>query len=297
MSNTIPAWFSEQYHNVVETLYQQEGSVFRGKCREVTQMGKTQYFEQIGSIDAVKITSRHADTTIIENDHQRRQVTVNDYGQAAWIDPFDRDKMVVNPEASYVQAIVMALSRGIDDEFITATTGTAYADTTGAGSISSVSLPATQQVAVNLGGSNAGLTLAKLVKAKSILGKNEVPRGSKKYFSHRQQQLDDLLNNVSQVQSSDYNNVKALVDGEVNYFMGFEFVPSERLTNVTSTDVTSCLAWDYNAMLMSFAGDITTRVDERPDKNYQWQGYGKMQVGATRMQEKGVVEIYCDESP
>ena len=42
------------------------------------------------------------------------------------------------------------------------------------------------------------------------------------------EQLSDLLVNVVEIKSSDYNNVKALVDGVVNRFMGFEFVSPDK---------------------------------------------------------------------
>ena len=206
--------------------------------------------------------------------------------------------MLINPESSYAQSAAMAFNRAKDEEVIAAATGTSYADTgDGNGAVSAVTLPSTQQVAVNFGGSNVGLTLAKMIESKSILGKNEVPKGTKIYFAYTQQQLDDLLLNVTQVSSADYAAIKALVDGEVNYFMGMEFIKTELLTLTVATDVRTCFAYAKTGILRSMGQEMRGRVSERDDKNYATQVYMNMSVGATRMQEKCVVEVACDESP
>jgi len=188
-----------------------------------------------------------------------------------------------------------------DEEVIEAATGTSYADVNGSGATAAVTLPSTQEVAVDyvLSGSatNSGMTLPKLVKAKSILGKNEVPRGTKKYFAITQQQLDDMLNNITQVSSADYAAVKALVEGEVDNFMGFEFIRTELLTLAAATDIRTCFAYAYPGLLCSVGQDAKGRVSERDDKNYATQVYYNMNIGATRMQEEMVVAVYTDESP
>ena len=41
--------------------------------------------------------------------------------------------------------------------------------------------------------------------------------------------------------------------------------------------------------------DINTRIGERADKSYSTQVYAKGTFGATRVEEKKVVEILCTE--
>ena len=54
------------------------------------------------------------------------------------------------------------------------------------------------------------------------------------------QQVSNLLND-QKVTSADYNTVKALVNGEVNQYLGFEFIRYEALPLATKTR--SCIAY------------------------------------------------------
>lgn len=301
MSTQITAAFVEQYSQNVEHLVQQMDSRFGGKTRTESQKGKTKFFEQIGATEAIRRTSRHADTPRVDSEHQRRAVYLNDYDWSDLIDTLDEVKLLIDPKSAYAQSAAAAFNRAKDLEVIVAASGDAYADKDGSGAVIAVALPSTQKVAVNYvatgSPANSGLTLAKLIETKSILGKNEVPKGSTLYFAYTQQQLDDLLLNVTQVSSSDYAAVKALVDGEVSYFMGFEFIKTELLTLTSSTDVRTCFAYAKQGLLQSMGQDARGRISERDDKNYATQVYMNMSVGATRMQEEMVVEVMCDESP
>jgi len=298
MSVKITTAFVEQYSANVEHLAQQMESRFDGKVRQESQKGKTKFWEQLGATQAVKRTNRHADTPRVDSDHQRRQCVLNDYDWSDLVDTLDDTKMLISPASSYAQSAAMAFNRAKDEEVIDNAVATSYADKNGNGGATiAVALPSTQKVAVNFGGSNIGLTLAKLIETKSILGKNEYPRGDKLYFAHTQQQLDDLLNNVDEVSNADYAAIKALVKGEVNFFMGFEFIKTELMTLTTSTDVRTCFGYASSGILRAIGQDARGRISERDDKNYATQVYYNMSVGATRMQEELVVEVMCDESP
>lgn len=301
MSFQVTAAFVEQYSANVTHLTQQGESRFSGKCREESQKGKTKFWEQLGATEAVRRTSRHADTPRVDSKHRRRACYLSDYDWSDLVDTLDDVNMLIDPSSSYAQSAAMAFNRSKDYEVITAATGTSYADVDGSGSVAAQVLPSTQKVAVDYVASgstaNSGLTLAKLIRAKHIHGTSELPKGTKLYIAHAQQQLTDLLNNVSQVSNSDYASVKALVDGEVNYFMGFEFVKLELLTLNASTDVRTCFSWAHHLLLLSVGQDAKGRISERADKNHATQVYYNMSIGATRMQEEGVVEIACDQSP
>jgi hypothetical protein len=301
MSFQITTAFVEQYSANVEHLAQQMESRFDGKIREESQTGKTKFFEQLGATTAVKRTSRHGDTPRVDSNHQRRASYLNDYDWADLIDSLDDVKMLIDPKSSYSQSAAMAMNRAKDQEVIAAATGDAYADVGGgSGAVSAVALPSSQKVAVDYVASgvaaNSGLTLAKLIKSKDILGKAEVPAGTQIYFAYSQQQLTDLLTNVSQVSSSDFAAVKALVDGEVSYFMGYEFIKTE-LLSLAATDYRTCFAYAKTGLLRSMGQAPSGSIDKRPDKNNAYQVYFNGSFGAARMQEKFVVQVLCDESP
>jgi hypothetical protein len=49
-------------------------------------------------------------------------------------------------------------------------------------------------------------------------------------------------------------------------------------------------------MQLAIQKDIEGRVDERPDKNYAWQVYLRMCMGATRLEEARVCQVLCVET-
>jgi hypothetical protein len=81
--------------------------------------------------------------------------------------------------------------------------------------------------------------------------------------------------------------------GEITEFMGFTWVPTERL-NVTGS-ARRCIAWAKNSLLLGIGKEPSGRISERDDKSYATQIFYSMDIGATRMDETGVVEILCSE--
>ena len=90
------------------------------------------------------------------------------------------------------------------------------------------------------------------------------------------------------VTSSDFNSVKALVNAELNTFMGFQFHRTQRIAEVTATNVRSCLAFHKTGIMLGMGSEIRTRVEERAV-------YLSMDAGATRLEEGKVIEILADE--
>lgn len=297
----ISAWFIEQYSATVQHLAQQSNSRFSGKVRMESQAGKTKFYEQVGPTAAVKITARGSDTPNIQQDLQRRATYLNQYVWATLTDRLDLVEVLVDPNSAFMQNAMMAFNRAKDIEVITAATGTAYADAgSGNGAVSAIPFPAGQTLAVNYvspsvnAGANTGLTLAKLVRVKSLIMQAEFPEGSKIYFAYKQQQLDDLLLNVSVVASTFTSDVKALQIGEVKGFVGMEFIRSQLLS--TTANITTNFAYVEQALLMAVGQDARGRVSERADKNYANQVFMDMSIGASRIQEPGVQACLCDDT-
>ena len=106
-------------------------------------------------------------------------------------------------------------------------------------------------------------------------------------------QISDLLN-ITEVTSSDFNTVKALANGEINSFLGFNFIVSNRLA--LSSTTRSCIAFAQDGIALGIGKDVNARIDERSDKSYATQVYYCTSIGATRMEEAKVVEVQCTES-
>ena len=81
---------------------------------------------------------------------------------------------------------------------------------------------------------------------------------------------------------------------EVNSFLGFNFIVSNRLA--LSSTTRSCIAFAQDGIALGIGKDINARIDERSDKSYATQVYYCMSIGATRMEEAKVLEVQCTES-
>ena len=89
----------------------------------------------------------------------------------------------------------------------------------------------------------------------------------------------------------DFNDIHALVTGKVNYFAGFQFIRYEGLP--LSGGFEQVLAMHPNALGLCIWADVTARIDELPNKRFLPYVYYKMDMGATRLDEKLMVEIQC----
>jgi hypothetical protein len=290
MSNQITTAFVQQYSSNVQMLSQQMGSVLRGVVDVESVTGKSAFFDQVGKTTAVVRSSRHADTPQIDTPHSRRRVTLADYEWADLIDNADKVRLLIDPTSSYAKAAAAAMGRAMDDVIIAALGGTAYTGETGS---TSVALPAAQKPYSS--SQSDGLTITKLLEAKRLLDAADVDPSLQRYLVCGPKQIGDLLG-TTQVTSSDFNTVKALAQGQVDSFLGFKFIVTNRLKlDATNTDDRLAYAFTADAIKLAIGQDVLARIDERADKSYSTQVYYAMSIGATRMEEEKVVEIACDE--
>lgn len=287
MSSQITTAFVEQYSANIQMLSQQMGSLLRDAVRNESVVGKDAYFDQIGKVTAILKTSRHSDTPQIDTPHSRRRCSLADYEFADLIDQQDKVRLLIDPTSSYAKAAAYAMGRAMDDVIIAAALGSAN---TGVSGGTAVALPAGNIVAANTGGT--GMNIAKLAAAKQILDAGDVDPSIKRHIVVSPAEIADLLNNTT-VTSSDFNTIKALVQGEIDSFMGFKFHVSNRLVDNGAAN-TQCIAFAEDGILLGVGKDVTARIDERSDKSYATQVYYCQTIGATRMEEAKVVSVLAN---
>lgn len=313
MSGQITTAFVKQFNSNVFHLSQQKGSRLRSLARNESQQGKSQFFDRVGAVTAQKKTSRHSDTPLIDTPHSRRRVTLSDYEHADLIDDADKIRLLIDPASSYSTAFMYAFGRAMDDELISAALGNAYGGEEGG---TTVALPTSQKVAAHDGTTTTGVNLnVKTLRAvKQKFDAADVDESIARHFAIGSSQLQSLLAET-EVTSSDFASIKALVMGEVDTFMGFKFIRTERLprsaANITYTvtdgtvgagtgTITAavsrrCIAWAMDGLLLSIGQDQKSRITERDDKSYSTQVFMSMGIGATRLEEEKVVEVDCSE--
>ena len=286
MSDQIGVAHVQQFKSNVIMLSQQKGTRLRNAVRTEPDFltGKSGYFERIGATNMQRRTTRHGDTPLISTPHSRVRVTMDDFEWADLIDQQDRVRMLIDPESPYTQNAVMAAGREMDDIIIGALGGnivTMDEDD----SATSAALPSGQKIAHN----STGFVKVKLIEArKKLLAAEAADPGDTLYCAINAACIEDLLNQT-EVTSSDYNSVKALVEGQVDTWLGFKFIHTERLQTDGTNRLIYC--WHPNGVGLAVGEDVVTRISERDDKGYSTQVYLRMTMGATRIEDEKVVEI------
>ena len=305
MSSQITTAFVEQYKNNVMDLVQQKGSRLRETVMTDTVQGKKKFYEQIGTTNAQLRTSRHADSPLVNTPHLRRSMTLEDYEWGDLIDNADRVRLLIDPQDAYARNAAWAMGRAMDDVIISAVKGTAYTGVSGGTSVAwTAQTDQMVDVEVGVDTDHTGLNIQKLIQAKEILLGNEVGPEEELFCVVNAQMLGSLLNQT-QVQSADYNSVKALVRGEIDTFLGFKFIHSERGGLSTNTEGATaatdqaCWCWAKSGVQLGIGSDIKASIAPRADKSFSTYVYYSMCLGATRLEEKKIVEIAChpDGSP
>lgn len=296
MSFQVDTALVQSYRANIGLKFQQMGSRLRGTVRNESQASEFDFYDRIGPVDAVEVTNRHGDTPLISTPHDRRRVGLRDFDWADLIDNKDKLRMLADPTSSYVTNAVMSLGRAQDDVIIQAAFGTAYTGKTGS---TSVTFPSASEIAVNYveagTAADSNLTVGKLRRARYLLDKAEATtEGQYDLFIVLDPSQVQSLLRTTEVTNSDYNTVKALVAGEIDTFMGFKFIKSNRLTK-DSNNVRDCICYERQGLLLSTGMEIKVDVGPRRDKRNSIQVYVCGSFGATRMWEEKVLRIKCDE--
>ena len=282
--------FVNQFQEMITLLVQQKATKLRATVKVDTDFtGEFKFYEQLGATEMEEKTSRHQDTPIIDPDHKRRRLGRQDFIHNTLFDKEDQLQMIVDPKSDYARNAAMAAGRKMDDVIIAAYNGTAFAGKAGG---TSTSFDANFKIAV----AGAGLTKNKIIEAKELLDDEDV-EDEDRHLVLTPKQVSDLLKTV-EATSSDFATVKALVDGSINTWVGFNFVriSSNRLPVLSGTSDRGVYAYHRNAMQLGIQREASVRIDPRPDKNYADQVWLGMSIGATRLEEKRIVQIACSES-
>lgn len=311
MSNsTIDQAYVSQFTSDVIHLAQQKKSRLRAAVMNGTQKGEKKFYERVGSAEAQKKLSQHGDTPLMDVTHSRRMVTLEDYEWGKLLDKEDDEKILIDATNAYTQAAGMAMGRAEDDEIIAALTGNAYSGKNGDTPVAlgnGQKLLASRNSAI---GTPTQLNVDTLVRMKGKFWDNEVDEEEEElHILVNSRQLQALLRQT-EITSADYNSVKALVNGQIDTFMGFKFHRSQRVDAVsvdygsdgsigsgtTLSSADPIIAWAKSGMVLSVAREPVGRVDERVDKSYAKQVYFSMGIGATRLEEEKVVVAYCKQT-
>ncbi len=294
----ITQFYKTEFSTNWETVAQQMGSRLKEAVASGGALtGKRKKFNQLQPRAMTQVTTRKGETPDGNTDGDAYWLYGKKYEDVIVFDEDDDRQLgdIVLPTSDEVMGQAQAYNRTVDDEIITAFDATRFIGEDGT---TTDAFPGGQSVAVDYvpSGSpaNSGLTMGKLRRAAKLLNVAEVPHGER-YLAYGAQQLDNMLA-ITESTSRDYSDLMALKDGKISYFMGFNWIPTERLPIVVSTDVRSIFVWHKTGIKLG-EGPKNVYMDMLPTKRHAQQIRTVARVGAVRTENEKVVRIYCDESP
>lgn len=294
MSTEITTAFVRKYNAGVRMLQQQVGSRLRAAVMvDANVPGDRAFYDQVDATAMSLVTNRHGDTEYTDTPHRRRMVTMATYEVADLVDRADQRRLLNDPINPYTRVMAAAANRQIDDVLFPAFDATASTGVDGTGT---AAFPAAFSF-TEIGGAGT-FDMNDLSQARRLLeaAENEEDDGDNAWFicmSARAREF--LLTNGTEVTSADFNTIRALVNGQINTFLGFTFLKSQRAA-IDSGDVRDTFAWVKKSMQLSIGQEPRSFMDRLPQKRHSIQVRHELDVGATRMDENGVVRILIDET-
>ena len=293
MSIEITTAFVKQYAAGVRSLQQQHDSRLRAAVSiENGVEGDRAFFDQVDATAMAEVTNRHGDVEYTDTPHRRRMVTLATYEVADLVDRADQRRLLNDPINPYSKAMAMAANRQLDDLILAAFDASA---STGVDGATSVVHPAAFQLTESGGATTFDVGDLRIIR--ELLEANENMEDDDMNSWHGVLSADarNKLLGDTEVTSADYNTIRALVQGQINSFMGFNFIKSQR-SAITAANLRSTFFWVKQSMKLAIGEEPRAFIDPIPTKRHSIQVRYELDAGATRMDEKGVVRIQTDET-
>jgi hypothetical protein len=256
-----------------------------------TEKGEFFTDEQLGESEPEDVQERFGDSPTGQVNRERRGAFFQGFHDGKMLDTADVARQLVDPANPIVQAMQFGMQRKRNRAIMDGLLGAARQ---GKQLENSVALPNSQII-----NTTGGLTIAKLRAASLLLDESEVDAeegANERYWIGAAADKDSLLA-TTEVTSTDYNTVKALVDGKVDTYMGFKFVwfASKHIAR-TSTNRRRNIAYIkragvYRARPLVGGPNGNVKIAERADKQFNWYAYYKSEHGFMRRFDSGVVEV------
>lgn len=280
MAVSISNAFVTLFDAEVKQAYQAD-AVLRNTVRLRTGVtASTHKFPKIGS-GVAQVRIPQTDVTPLNVTYSQATVTLSDWIAAEYSDIFNQAKVNFDERSELVQVVSKAIGRRSDQLIIDALAA------------SSTSLT----VSNDIGGTDSNLSVAKLREAQRLMNANNVPMEDRYLVIHASN-LSNLLSETA-VTSSDFNTVKALVQGELDTFLGFKFITlgdrSEGgLTGGGSGQDRVVYAYHKTAVGMAESMGIRSEINYIPEKT-SWLVSSMFSAGAIAIDAGGIVAITCRE--
>lgn len=278
MAITIDQAYVDTFEANVRQLAQQTQSKLRGFVRTVNKESESHRFDRLAAVSASAKTSARTASPTSDAEWTGRKTLISTFHVGETVEPEDAVQMLANPKSELTKAMAAAMNRQVDDIIIADATGNALDQDGG-----SNALPVGQIV----GDYSTEIDVDAILEVDQKFYDNDVDPDTKKCWVMGPKQRRKLLQ-LLEVTSGDFQNAKALSNGYMPNFMGYDFIVSTRL-NIPSADQIDNLVFTEQAIGLHIAKDIWARVAERPDQSFNWQLYCAMSMDAVRVEDEHIV--------
>lgn len=279
MAITISNAYVLTFEGNVRQLAQQTRSKLRNYVREVNKNSESHRWDRLATVSAAAKSSARTTSPTSDAAWSGRKTSISTYHVGETVEPEDVAQMLANPQSELTKAMAAAMNRQVDDIIIADAIGAATDQDGG-----SVAFTAGQTI----GDGTGEIDLDFILEVDELFYDNDIDPDVKKCAVIGPKQRRKLLQ-LMEVTSGDYQNRKALADGYMPGFMGYDWVVSTRL-NVPSANELDCLFFTEYGIGLHVAKDIWARVAERPDQSFNWQLYCAMSMDAVRVEDEHVVK-------
>jgi hypothetical protein len=267
----------------VKLAYQGVGVLRQTVKLKTGVVGATHSFRKMGAGVAVQHTTAEL-ISPADFAHTKIPATLSNWRIGDYTDLFDQAETTVDERAELAKSVAMSLGRAEDQLIIDALDAAS-------------SLAGT--VDEDIGGTNTPLNADKFRRAKRYLVQQQATGGDH-YMLINAIGMEGALAE-SEVTSSDYQIMKALVDADLNKkkAFGFTFIVLEDRAEgglpLGSANIRLCFAYDRSAVGLATALEPSSRVDFIPER-YSYLSQGVLKAGSAVIDTKGVVEVQSYES-
>ena len=247
-------------------------------------VGEAYKFTRMGKGLANQKASQ-ADVTPMDISHDRQTATLDNWNAPEYTDIFDQAEVNFDEKAELAQTIAKAIGRREDQIIIDTLAGISYATSNDGDPDTGYS----NTVATNF-------TLDTIRDAKAHLDDIE-SEAEGRFIVLRAQALQTLLED-STVTSSAFNTIKALVNGELDTFLGYRFkVIGTRVEGGLpgAAGARTAFTWQRAAIGIAIGIDLKTTIDWVAQKT-SWLANGIYKAGAVAREPQGITRIIYDET-
>ena len=277
MAINVSTAFVDLFDSEVKQAYQAE-SVLRGTMRTRTGVaGNTVKFPTIGK-GVATLRVPQTDVTPLNVTYGQVTATMEDFIAAEYSDIFQQSHINFDERSELVQVVSKSIARRMDQimiDALNAATGTST-------------------VATTIGGAGTNMNIEKLRATAKAMNEKNVPSEGRNLLMHASQ-LDALLGET-EITSQDFASVKALVQGEINTFMGFNILTmgDRDEGGIPKPSTRTCFAWHKDSMGYAESMAQKTEVNYVPEKT-SFLVSSMFSAGSVSIDGEGIVKISCTE--